>query len=78
MFFTRQRCFGFPESGILNTISNAVKTNIVVTKVYLIAKIVGWQGYVVGTACGAWIEVWINSSQDSSKIGRENKTVIIY
>ncbi len=35
-------------------------------------------GIVVGTACGAWIEVWMNSSRDSSKIGCENKTAIIF
>ncbi len=33
-------------------------------------------GYVIGTSCRAWIEVGTNSSQDSSKIGYENKTVI--
>ncbi len=36
-----------------------------------------WQRYVVGIACMACTEVWINSSRGINKIGYENKTVNI-
>ncbi len=44
----------------------------------MVVIIVGRQGYGVGTACRARIEGGISSSRNSSKVGCENKIVIIF